>query len=119
MPPPPAGTPTSRPATSPSASPEQPATAARRITARRLGIALPVGALREAARLRPVDAAWAFALRAGLAVAVPLVALTAAGRPELAGIATFGSFAALYARDVHYRSRGTVVALAGLGLVAC
>ncbi|GAA2480280.1 hypothetical protein [Winogradskya humida] len=41
-----------------------------------------------------------------------------AGHTAWAGIATFGSFAALYARDTHYRSRGRVVAAAGLGLVA-
>ncbi len=39
-----------------------------------------------------------------------------AGHTAWAGIATFGSFAALYARDVHYRSRGRVVAAAGAGL---
>ncbi|GAA2580746.1 hypothetical protein GCM10010435_67580 [Winogradskya consettensis] len=73
--------------------------------------------LRDAARVRPADAAWAFALRAGLAVAIPLVVLIPAGHTAWAGIATFGSFAALYARDTHYRSRGRVVAAAGLGLV--
>ncbi|UQU62063.1 FUSC family protein [Couchioplanes caeruleus] len=75
--------------------------------------------IRDSARVRPADAAWAFALRAGLAVAFPLVTLTLAGHPSRSGIATFGSFAALYARDAHYRSRGRVVAAAGLGLVAC
>ncbi|WP_305784660.1 FUSC family protein [Symbioplanes lichenis] len=78
--------------------------------------ARPGSWVRDAARLRPADAAWAFALRAGLAVALPLVALILAGHTAWAGIATFGSFAALYARDAHYRSRGRVVAAAGLGL---
>lgn len=37
--------------------------------------------LRSALQVRPVDAAWAFALRAGLAVAVPLIVLESAQRP--------------------------------------
>jgi uncharacterized membrane protein YccC len=77
-----------------------------------------MGLIRDAARVRPVDTAGAFALRAGLAVALPLVVLVAAGHIAWASVATFGSFAALYARDAHYRSRAVVVAVAGLGLVA-
>jgi len=44
-------------------------------------------------------------LRAGLAVAVPLVALLLAGRLELAAYATFGAFTALYGRNEPYRLR--------------
>ncbi|GAB7037883.1 MULTISPECIES: FUSC family protein [Catenuloplanes] len=81
--------------------------------------ASPVGAaLRDAVRVRSVDAAWAFACRAGLAVAVPMVVLVAAGRPEWAATAAFGSFTALYARDELYRPRARQLALVGLGLVA-
>ncbi|MDR7278188.1 FUSC family protein [Catenuloplanes atrovinosus] len=79
----------------------------------------PVGAaLRDSARIRPADAAWAFALRAGLAVAVPMVLLVAAGEPAWAATAAFGSFTALYARDELYRPRARQLALVALGLVA-
>src|SRR3954467_7662868 len=76
------------------------------------------GVVRDAARLRPVDAAWAFALRAGLAVGVPLVLLVGAGRPSWAAVAAFGSFTALYARGALYRPRAGGLAVAALGLVA-
>ncbi|GIM93401.1 hypothetical protein Ato02nite_051940 [Paractinoplanes toevensis] len=75
--------------------------------------------VRAAAKVRPVDAAWAFALRAGLAVAFPLVVLVAAGEPAWAGVATFGAFTALYARDEPYRRRARVLTAAATGLIAC
>jgi uncharacterized membrane protein YccC len=75
--------------------------------------------VRAAAKVRPVDAAWAFALRAGLAVALPLVVLVAAGRPSWAGVATFGAFTALYARDEPYQRRARVLTGAAAGLVLC
>ncbi|GAB7047396.1 hypothetical protein JCM9534A_25220 [Catenuloplanes indicus JCM 9534] len=74
--------------------------------------------LRESARLRAADAAWAFAFRAGLAVAVPVVVLVALGEPAWAATAAFGSFAALYARDELYRPRARQLALIAAGLVA-
>ncbi|MGK5681900.1 FUSC family protein [Actinoplanes sp. URMC 104] len=73
--------------------------------------------LRAAARIRPVDATWAFALRAGLAVAIPLVALAATGHTSWAGVATFGAFTALYGRDEPYARRAVITAAAALGLV--
>jgi uncharacterized membrane protein YccC len=72
--------------------------------------------IRAALQVRPVDSGWAFALRAGLAVALPLVVLTAAGRPAWAGVATFGAFTALYARDEPYRRRAVLLGAAALGL---
>ena len=74
--------------------------------------------LRAALTVRPADTAWAFALRAGLAVAVPLVALVAIDRPAWAAVATFGAFTALYGRDEPYRRRAPIVAACGLGLIA-
>jgi hypothetical protein len=70
-----------------------------------------------ALRVRPADAAWAFALRAGLAVAVPLAVLVAVGHTGWAPFATFGAFAALYGRDELYRRRAVVVGASALGLV--
>ncbi|MDP9791944.1 putative membrane protein YccC [Catenuloplanes nepalensis] len=75
-------------------------------------------AWREAVRIRPVDADWAFAFRAGLAVAVPMAGLVALGEPGWAATAAFGSFTALYARDELYRPRSRQLALVALGLVA-
>ncbi|GAA2637722.1 FUSC family protein [Paractinoplanes durhamensis] len=74
--------------------------------------------VKAAAKVRPVDAAWAFALRAGLAVAIPLVVLVAAGHPAWAGVATFGAFTALYARDEPYPRRARVLTAAATGLIA-
>jgi uncharacterized membrane protein YccC len=74
--------------------------------------------LSAALRVRPADAAWAFALRAGAAIAVPLVVLVGARHPAWAPFATFGAFAALYGRDEPYRRRAVLVAASALGLVA-
>ncbi|WP_051798370.1 FUSC family protein [Catenuloplanes japonicus] len=76
------------------------------------------GVLRDAIRFRPADAAWAFAFRAGLAVAVPVAVLVAAGKPVWAAAAACGSFTALYARDELYRPRALQLALVAAGLVA-
>ncbi|MFI5838449.1 FUSC family protein [Catenuloplanes sp. NPDC051500] len=75
-------------------------------------------AVRDSIRVRTADAAWAFAFRAGLAVAVPMVVLVALDRPSWAATAAFGSFTALYARDELYRPRARQLALVALGLVA-
>ncbi|MBM2621448.1 FUSC family protein [Actinoplanes sp. LDG1-06] len=74
--------------------------------------------MRAAARLRTPDTAWPFALRAGTAVAVPLVVLVATGHTAWAGVATFGAFTALYGRDEPYRRRARITAGAAAGLVA-
>ena len=58
------------------------------------------------------------ALRATLAVALPLSAGVAAGRPELGAAASFGALAVLYVPQAPYRYRGRVVRRVGLGLVA-
>lgn len=64
---------------------------------------------------RPSDAALAPAVRASLAQAVPLIALGALGRLDLAPAAGLGAFAGLYGRDEPYRSRAAT--LAGMGAI--
>ncbi|WP_116247375.1 FUSC family protein [Nocardiopsis sp. FIRDI 009] len=56
------------------------------------------------------------AVRAGLCVAVPLVALVGVGRLDLAPYAALGCFTALYARDDAYARRRRVLALVGATL---
>jgi uncharacterized membrane protein YccC len=58
------------------------------------------------------------ALRATLAVALPLSVGVAAGRPELGAAASFGALAVLYVPQAPYRYRARVVRRVGLGLVA-
>ncbi|MDT0349250.1 FUSC family protein [Pseudonocardia charpentierae] len=58
------------------------------------------------------------ALRATLAVALPLSAGVAAGRPELGAAASFGALAVLYVPQAPYRFRARVVRRVGLGLAA-
>jgi uncharacterized membrane protein YccC len=53
----------------------------------------------------PHNAAHKVAIRAGLSMAVPLLALWALGRMDLAMYATFGAFAALYGRFDPHRVR--------------
>jgi uncharacterized membrane protein YccC len=58
------------------------------------------------------------ALRATLAVALPLGAGVIAGHPELGAAASFGALAVLYVPQAPYRYRARVVRRVGLGLVA-
>ncbi|MFF1878264.1 FUSC family protein [Leifsonia sp. NPDC058230] len=57
-------------------------------------------------------------VRAGLAVAVPLLVLLAVGRLDLTAYATFGAFTALYGRNEPYRTRIRSVSIAGVALLA-
>jgi uncharacterized membrane protein YccC len=59
------------------------------------------------------------ALRAALAVAVPLIALLAIGRLDLAPYATFGAFTAIYGSNEPYPHRARSVSVAALGFVTC
>lgn len=56
-------------------------------------------------------------LRAGLAVAVPLLLLFAVGRLDLTAYATFGAFTALYGRNEPYRLRVRSVTVAAVCLL--
>lgn len=56
------------------------------------------------------------ALRAGVCVALPLLALYAAGRTDLAPYTAMGCFTALYARDDTYARRARLLAVVGAAL---
>ncbi|PDP84948.1 hypothetical protein CQJ94_24735 [Glycomyces fuscus] len=56
------------------------------------------------------------ALRAGVCVALPLLALYAADRTDLAPYAAMGCFTALYARDDTYARRARILAVVGATL---
>ncbi|WOF23917.1 FUSC family protein [Microbacterium betulae] len=62
------------------------------------------------------DAHWA-ALRAGIAVAVPLVVLYSTDHMQLALYAAFGAFTALYGRTHTHVTRARMQATAGVGLL--
>lgn len=67
----------------------------------------------------PHAGAHRVALRAGLSVAIPLLALWAIGRLDLSLFATFGAFTALYGRAHGHRSRAWMQLSAAATLVVC
>ncbi|GAA3170368.1 MULTISPECIES: FUSC family protein [Streptomyces] len=69
--------------------------------------------------LHPVDGAFTFALRAALAMALPALALAAAGRTELAVYAMLGAFTTTFGRNLPYRRRARALALVALAMTAC
>lgn len=73
---------------------------------------------RGALHVRPGDAATAAALRAGAGVAGPLLVLLVVDRLDLSAYVSSGAFTALYARFEPYRTRGRILAVVGIGLVA-
>lgn len=58
------------------------------------------------------------ALRTALAIALPLIGLTAAGYPRISFLAGLGAFAVLYGAGTPVRRRVRTVSLAGAGLLA-
>ncbi|MGY1706412.1 FUSC family protein [Geodermatophilus sp. SYSU D00697] len=66
----------------------------------------------------PQSATTPTAVRAGLSIAVPLLLLWGMGRPEWSLYATFGAFAAVYARGATRASRVRTQAAVGLVLTA-
>lgn len=73
---------------------------------------------RELTRFAPHAGAHRPALRCGISVAVPMLVLLVLGRIDLVGAAAFGSFTAIYGRDLAVPARTKVQALTGAGLVA-
>ena len=74
---------------------------------------------RRLIELGPHGGAHRVAVRAGVAMAVPLVVLQVTGHIDLALYAVFGAFTALYGRSHAHLSRLRMQATAGAALVAC
>ncbi|MFE9692698.1 FUSC family protein [Micromonospora sp. NPDC005806] len=72
--------------------------------------------LRGLLHVRPVRGAHRVALRAGISVLVPLLAVLAAGRPGWSVYAVFGAFTSLYGRNHVHLSRAAMQASAGAAL---
>lgn len=68
--------------------------------------------------LRPHQGAHRVAARAAVSVALPLLVVVLAGRPEWSPYAAFGAFASLYGRNHRHLSRATMQATAGAALFA-
>ncbi|WP_405738684.1 FUSC family protein [Streptomyces sp. NBC_01525] len=69
--------------------------------------------------LLPVDGAFAFALRAALAMALPALVLAATGRTEQAAYAMLGAFTTTFGRNLPYGRRARALALVALAMTAC
>ncbi len=78
----------------------------------------PALKLKDFLGLHPTPGAHRVALRAGVSVAVPLLVVLAAGRPEWSLYAAFGAFASLYGRNHVHLSRAAMQASAGAALTA-
>lgn len=74
---------------------------------------------RRFVELGPHAGAHRVAVRAGVAMAVPLVALYVSGHIDLALYAVFGAFTALYGRSHTHLTRLRMQLTAGIALVFC
>ncbi|WP_433312509.1 FUSC family protein [Micromonospora chersina] len=72
--------------------------------------------LRGLLHVRPAPGAHRVALRAGISVVVPLLAVLAAGRPDWSVYVVFGAFTSLYGRNHVHLSRAAMQASAGAAL---
>ncbi|MBL8002027.1 MAG: FUSC family protein [Flavobacteriales bacterium] len=72
----------------------------------------------HAARLQPGEWRWAAGLRAALAIGLPLLAFTLAGRPDHGLVAALGGFTALYGTDRPLRQQLRLLPGVAAGLVA-
>ncbi|MGR6321261.1 FUSC family protein [Micromonospora soli] len=73
-------------------------------------------ALKGLLHVRPVRGAHRVALRAGISVLVPLLAVLAVGHPGWSVYAVFGAFTSLYGRNHVHLSRAAMQASAGAAL---
>ncbi|MGW1505474.1 FUSC family protein [Streptomyces mirabilis] len=74
---------------------------------------------RGALTLHPVDGALLFALRAALAMALPAVPLLLSGRTALAVFPMLGAFTTTFGRNLPYRRRARVLAVAAVAMTMC
>ncbi|WP_328759617.1 MULTISPECIES: FUSC family protein [Streptomyces] len=74
---------------------------------------------RGALTLHAVDGALLFALRAALAMALPAVPLVLSGRTALAVFPMLGAFTTTFGRNLPYRRRARVLAVAAVAMTMC
>ncbi|MFD8759763.1 FUSC family protein [Streptomyces mirabilis] len=74
---------------------------------------------RGALTLHAVDGALLFALRAALAMALPAVSLVLSGRTALAVFPMLGAFTTTFGRNLPYRRRARVLAVAAVAMTMC
>lgn len=74
---------------------------------------------RGALTLHAVDGAPLFALRAALAMALPAVPLVLSGRTALAVFPMLGAFTTTFGRNLPYRRRARVLAVAAVAMTMC
>ncbi|WP_445280231.1 FUSC family protein [Streptomyces sp. DSM 118148] len=74
---------------------------------------------RGALSLRRVDGALLFALRAALAMTLPVLPLVLSGRPALAVFPMLGAFTTTFGRNLPYPRRARVLAVVALAMTAC
>ncbi|MFF8024460.1 FUSC family protein [Streptomyces sp. NPDC007896] len=74
---------------------------------------------RGALTLHAVDGALLFALRAALAMALPALQLVLSGRTALAVFPMLGAFTTTFGRNLPYRRRARVLAVAAVAMTMC
>ncbi|SOE33522.1 FUSC family protein [Streptomyces sp. OK228] len=74
---------------------------------------------RGALTLHAVDGALLFALRAALAMALPAAPLVLSGRTALAVFPMLGAFTTTFGRNLPYRRRARVLAVAAVAMTMC
>lgn len=69
--------------------------------------------------INPYRRRWPVALKAALAIAIPLTVATAVGRQDWAMTCSLGAFTVLFGPTTAGRFRARLLAAAGTGFVAC
>ncbi|SEE02940.1 Uncharacterized membrane protein YccC [Streptomyces misionensis] len=93
----------------------RPAGSGRRCSAAVARVLSPRGAL----ALRKVDGAFAHALQAAVATALPVLPLLLVGRPDYAVYTILGSFTTTFGPNLPYPRRARVLAVVGVAMTLC